>query len=153
MSKEITETERETARKQLEKAIWGETANNLNSEKENKDMNRTNEIIKNVAFVNIFNAALALMVADKTQDEQLNIIGSNAEFLAYASKAEAAARKICDTYKLDENIIASKKFAEFCEFYQNKMSAKEIANMIQDEAKLNKVLDNAGKATVKSMAE
>lgn len=150
MSKEITATQKETARKQLTEAIWGETTN---TEKENKNMNRTNEIIKNVAFVNIFNAALALMVADKTEDEQLNIISSNAEFPAYAAKAEAAARKVCDTYKLDENIIASKKFAEFCEFYTSRMTAEEIADMVQDEEKLNKVLDNAGKSTVKSMAE
>lgn len=150
MSKEITATQKEAARKQLTEAIWGKTAN---TEKENKNMNRTNEIIKNVAFVNIFNAALALMVADKTEDEQLNIISSNAEFPAYAAKAEAAARKVCDTYKLDENIIASKKFAAFCEFYISRMTSEEIADMIQDEEKLNKVLDNAGKSTVKSMAE
>lgn len=150
MSKEITATQKEAARKQLTEAIWGETAN---IEKENKTMNRTNEIIKSVAFVNIFNAALALMVADKTEDEQLNIISSNAEFPAYAAKAEAAARKVCDTYRLDENIIASKKFAAFCEFYISRMTAEEIADMVQDEAKLNKVLDNAGKSTVKSMAE
>lgn len=125
----------------------------MSKEMENKTMNRTNEIIKNVAFVNIFNAALALMTADKTEDEQLSIIDSSDRFPAYVAKAEAAARKVCDTYKLDENIIASKKFAAFCEFYISRMTSEEIADMIQDEEKLNKVLDNAGKSTVKSMAE
>ena len=63
----------------------------------------------------------------------------------------AAAKKICETYKLDEDIESSKKFAEFCEFYTSQMSAEEIAAVAQDENKLNEVLDNAGKATVKSL--
>jgi len=146
MSKEInttvTETEREraTARKMLTEAIFGETAN---TEKENKDMTRTNENLKKAAFINIFNAALSLLTADKTSD---------ADFNTYAVKAEAAARTVCDTYKLDEDIEASKKFAQFCDFYTSRMSDEEITSVAQDDAKLNEILDNAGKATVKSLA-
>ena len=33
MSKEITATQKEAARKQLTEAIWGETTNNSNTEK------------------------------------------------------------------------------------------------------------------------
>lgn len=144
MSKEIktnvTETERATARKMLTEAIFGETAN---TEKENKDMTRTNENLKKAAFINIFNAALTLLAADKTSD---------ADFYTDAMKAEAAAKKVCATYKLDEDIEASKKFAAFCEFYTSRMSDEEIAAVAQDETKIAKILDNAGKATVKSLA-
>lgn len=144
MSKEIkttvTETERATARKMLTEAIFGETAN---TEKENKDMTRTNENLKKAAFINIFNAALTLLAADKT---------SNADFHSDAVKAEAAARTVCDTYKLDEDIEASKKFAQFCDFYTSRMSAEELTAVAQDETKIAKILDNAGKATVKSLA-
>lgn len=129
MSKEITATQKEAA-------------NNSNTEKETKTM--TNENLKKAAFINIFNAALTLLAADKT---------SEADFHTDAVKAEAAAKKVCENYKLDENIEASKKFAAFCEFYTSRMSAKELAEMANDESKLNEVLDNAGKATVKSMAE
>ena len=142
MSKEITATQKEAARRQLEKAIWGETANNSNTEKENKDMTRTNENLKKMAFINIFNAALTLLAADKTSDT---------DFHTDAMKAEAAAKKVCATYKLDEDITASKKFAQFCEFYTSRMSDEEITAVAQDENKLNEVLDNAGKATVKSL--
>lgn len=129
MSKEITATQKEAA-------------NNPNTEKETKAM--TNENLKKAAFINIFNAALTLLAADKTSD---------ADFHTDAMKAEAAAKKVCKTYKLDEDITASKKFAQFCEFYTSRMSDEEIAAVAQDENKLNKVLDNAGKSTVKSMAE
>lgn len=142
MSKEITATQKEAVRKQLERAIWGETTNNSNTEKETKTMTRTNENLKKAAFINIFNAALTLLAADKTSD---------ADFHTDAMKAEAAAKKICETYKLDENIEASKKFAQFCEFYTSRMSDEEITAVAQDENKLNEVLDNAGKATVKSL--
>lgn len=131
MSKEITATQKEAA-------------NNSNPEKENKDMTRTNENLKKAAFINIFNAALTLLAADKT---------SEADFHTDAMKAEAAAKKVCENYKLDENIEASKKFTQFCDFYTSRMSTEELATVTQDESKLNEVLDNAGKATVKSMAE
>ena len=140
MSKEITATQKEAARKQLERAIWGETANTLNTEKETKTM--TNEHLKKAAFINIFNAVLTLLAADRTSDT---------DFHTDAMKAEAAATKVCETYKLDEDIEAAKKFAAFCEFYTSRMSAEEIAAVAQDENKLNEVLDNAGKATVKSL--
>lgn len=140
MSKEITATQKEAARKQLTEAIFGETANNSNTEKETKTM--TNEHLKKAAFINIFNAALTLLAADKT---------SEADFHTDAMKAEAAAKKVCETYKLDEDIEASKKFAAFCEFYTGRMSDEELVAVAQDESKLNEVLDNAGKATVKSL--
>ena len=140
MSKEITATQKEAARKQLTEAIFGETANNSNTEKETKTM--TNENLKKVAFINIFNAALTLLAADKTSDT---------DFHTDAMKAESAAKKVCETYKLDEDVEASKKFAAFCEFYKDRMSDEEIAAVAQDENKLNEVLDNAGKATVKSL--
>ena len=130
MSKEIKATQKEAA--------------NTNTEKENKDMKRTNENLKKAAFINIFNAALALLAADKT---------SEADFQTDAIKAETAAKKVCENHKLDEDIEASKKFAAFCEFYTSRMSDEELAEMANDESKLNEVLDNAGKATVKSMAE
>lgn len=107
-------------------------------------MTKTNENLKKTAFINIFNAALTLLAADET---------SNTDFHTDAMKAEAAATKVCKTYKLDENIGASKKFAQFCEFYTSRMSDKELAEMANDESKLNEILDNAAKATVKSMAE
>lgn len=147
MNKEIkttvTETERAAARKMLTEAIFGEATNNSNTEKENKAMTRTNENLKKAAFINIFNAALSLLTADKTSD---------ADFHTDAVKAEAAARTVCDTYKLDEDIEASKKFAQFCDFYTSLMSVEEIAAVAQDETKIAKILDNAGKATVKSLA-
>lgn len=130
MSKEITATQKETA--------------NTNTEKENKDMTRTNENLKKMAFINIFNAALTLLAADKTSDT---------DFHTDAVKAEAAAKKVCENYKLNEDIEASKKFAQFCEFYTSRMSDKELAEMANNESKLNEVLDNAAKATIKSMAE
>lgn len=139
MSKEI---KKEAARKQLTEAIFGEATNNSNTEKENKDMTRTNENLKKAAFINIFNAALTLLAADKTSD---------ADFHTDVMKAEAAAKKVCKTYKLDEDIEASKKFAAFCEFYTSRMSDEEVAAVAQDENKLNEVLDNAGKSTVKSL--
>ena len=105
-------------------------------------MTRTNENLKKAAFINIFNAALSLLAADKTSD---------ADFNTHAAKAKAAAKTVCEKYKLDEDIEASKKFAEFCEFYKSRMSAEEIATVAQDENKLNEVLDKASKATVKSM--
>lgn len=142
IKKEVTATEKEAARKQLTEAIFGEAINNLNTEKENKDMTRTNENLKKLAFINIFNAALTLLAADKTSD---------ADFHTDAMKAEAAAKKVCATYKLDEDITASKKFTQFCEFYTSRMSDEEITAVAQDENKLNEVLDNAGKATVKSL--
>ena len=52
---------------------------------------------------------------------------------------------------LEPLIGASKKFAEFCEFYKDRMSAEEITAVAQGENKLDEVLDNAGKATVKSL--
>lgn len=143
IKKEVTATEKEAARKQLTEAIFGEATNNSNTEKENKDMTRTNENLKKAAFINIFNAALSLLTADKTSD---------ADFHTDAVKAEAAARTVCDTYKLDEDIEASKKFAQFCDFYTSLMSVEEIAAVAQDETKIAKILDNAGKATVKSLA-
>ena len=108
MSKEITAAEKEAARKQLTEAIFGEAANSSNTKKENKDMTRTNENLKKAAFINIFNAALSLLAADKTSD---------ADFNTHAAKAKVAAKTVCEKYKLDEDIEASKKFAEFCEFY------------------------------------
>ena len=140
MSKEITATQKEAARKQLTEAILGETANNSNPEKETKTM--TNEHLKKAAFINIFNAALTLLAADKTSDT---------DFHTDAMKAESAAQKVCETYKLDEDIEASKKFAAFCEFYTSRMSDEELTAVAQDENKLSEVLDNAGKATVKSL--
>ena len=142
IKKEVTATEKEAARKQLTEAIFGEATNNSNTEKENKDMTRTNENLKKAAFINIFNAALTLMAADKTSDT---------DFHTDVMKAEAAAKKVCETYKLDEDIEASKKFAQFCDFYISRMSTEEIAAVAQDETKLNEVFDNAGKATVKSL--
>ena len=142
IKKEVTATEKEAARKQLTEAIFGEATNNSNTEKENKDMTRTNENLKKAAFINIFNAALTLLAADKTSDT---------DFQTDVMKAEAAAKKVCETYKLDEDIEASKKFAQFCDFYISRMSTEEIAAVAQDETKLNEVFDNAGKATVKSL--
>ena len=139
IKKEITATQKEAARRQLEKAIWGETAS---TEKENKNMTKTNENLKKAAFINIFNAALTLLAADKASDT---------DFHTDAMKAEAAAKKVCENYKLNEDIEASKKFAQFCEFYTSRMSDKEITAVAQDENRLNEVLDNAGKATVKSL--
>lgn len=140
MSKEITATQKEAARIQLTEAIFGETAES--TEKENKNMTRTNENLKKAAFINIFNAALTLLAADKTSDT---------DFHTNAMKAAAAAKKVCENYKLDEDIEASKKFSAFCEFYTSRMSDEEITAVAQDENKLNEVLDNAGKATVKSL--
>lgn len=142
IKKEVTATEKEAARKQLTEAIFGEATNNSNTEKETKAMTRTNENLKKAAFINIFNAALTLLASDKTSD---------ADFHTDAMKAEAAAKKVCETYKLDEDIEASKKFAQFCDFYISRMSTEEIAAVAQDETKLNEVFDNAGKATVKSL--
>lgn len=141
MSKEITATQKEAARRQLTEAIFGETAES--TEKENKNMTRTNENLKKAAFINIFNAALTLLAAEKTSDT---------DFHTDVMKAEAAAKKVCETYKLDEDIEASKKFAQFCDFYISRMSTEEIAAVAQDETKIAKILDNAGKATVKSLA-
>ena len=142
IKKEVTATEKEAARKQLTEAIFGEATNNSNTEKETKAMTRTHENLKKAAFINIFNAALTLLASDKTSD---------ADFHTDAMKAEAAAKKVCETYKLDEDIEASKKFAQFCDFYISRMSTEEIAAVAQDETKLNEVFDNAGKATVKSL--
>lgn len=142
IKKEVTAAEKEAARKQLTEAIFGEATNNSNTEKETKAMTRTNENLKKAAFINIFNAALTLLAADKTSD---------ADFYTDAMKAEAAAKKVCATYKLDEDIEASKKFAQFCDFYTSRMSAEELTAVAQDETKLNEVFDNAGKATVKSL--
>ena len=142
IKKEVTATEKEAACKQLTEAIFGEATNNSNIEKENKDMTRTNENLKKAAFINIFNAALTLLAAEETSDT---------DFHTDVMKAEAAAKKVCETYKLDEDIEASKKFAQFCDFYISRMSTEEIAAVAQDETKLNEVFDNAGKATVKSL--
>ena len=137
MSKEITATQKEAARKQLEKAIWGETANNSNTEKETKTM--TNENIKNAAFINIFNTVLTLLAAGKSQDEWQSIVNSDTEFKTYTVKAEAAAKKVCKKYSLTEDStgVKAKKFAGFCDFYKSKASAEDIAALIQDEKKLD----------------
>lgn len=153
MSKEITATQKETARKQLEKAIWGETANTLNTEKENKDM--ANKNIENAAFINIFNTVLSLLAAGKTTDEWQAIMNSDTEFKTYTAKAEAAARKVCEKYSLTEDStgVKAKKFAGFCDFYKSKASAEDIAAMVQDEKKLDEFLDLTGKATEKIITE
>lgn len=153
MSKEITATQKETARKQLTEAIFGETANTLNTEKENKDM--TNKNIENAAFINIFNTVLTLLAADKSQDEWQAIMNSDTEFKTYTAKAETAARKVCEKYSLTEDTtgVKAKKFAGFCDFYKSKASAEDIAAMVQDEKKLDEFLDLAGKATEKIFTE
>lgn len=153
IKKEITAAEREAARKQLEKAIWGETANTLNTEKENTDM--TNKNIENAAFINIFNTVLTLLAAGKSQDEWQSIVNSDTEFKTYTVKAEAAAKKVCEKYSLTEDStgIKAKKFAGFCDFYKSKASAEDIAALIQDEKKLDEFLDLAGKATEKIITE
>lgn len=124
MSKEITATEREreTARKQLTEAIFGETANNSNAEKENKDM--ANKNIENAAFINIFNTVLTLLAIGKSQDEWQTIVNSDTEFRTYTAKAEAATRKICEKYSLTEDStgVKAEKFAGFCDFYKSKAS-------------------------------
>ena len=84
IKKEVTATEKEAACKQLTEAIFGEATNNSNIEKENKDMTRTNENLKKAAFINIFNAALTLLAAEKTSDT---------DFHTDVMKAEAAAKK------------------------------------------------------------
>lgn len=150
---EITATQKEAARKQLEKAIWGETANTLNTEKENTDM--TNKNIENAAFINIFNTVLTLLAAGKSQDEWQAIMNSDTKFKTYTAKAEAAARKVCEKYSLTEDStgVKAKKFAGFCDFYKSKASAEDIAALIQDEKKLDEFLDLAGKATEKIITE
>ena len=153
IKKEITATQKEAARKQLEKAIWGETANNLNTKKETKTM--TNKNIENAAFINIFNTVLTLLAAGKSQDEWRAIMNSDAEFKTYTVKAEATAKKVCEKYSLTEDStgVKAKKFAGFCDFYKSKASAEDIAAMIQDEKKLDEFLDLAGKATEKIFTE
>ena len=150
---EITATQKEAVRKQLEKAIWGETANTLNTEKENTDM--TNKNIENAAFINIFNTVLTLLAAGKSQDEWQAIMNSDTKFKTYTAKSEAAARKVCEKYSLTEDStgVKAKKFAGFCDFYKSKASAEDIAALIQDEKKLDEFLDLAGKATEKIITE
>ena len=153
IKKEITATERETARKQLTEAIFGETANTLKAEKETKTM--TNENIKNAASISIFNTVLTLLAAGKTTDEWQAIMNSDTEFKTYTAKVEAAAKKVCKKYSLTEDStgVKAKKFAGFCDFYKSKASAEDIAAMVQNEKKLDEFLDLAGKATEKIITE
>ena len=153
MGKEITATQKEAARKQLTEAIFGKTANNSNTEKENKDM--ANENIENAAFINIFNTVLTLLAAGKTTDEWQAIMNSDTDFKTYTAKAETAARKVCEKYSLSEDStgVKAKKFVGFCDFYKSKASTEDIAAMVQDEKKLDEFLDLAGKATEKIITE
>lgn len=150
MSKEITATQKGTARRQLTEAIFGKTAS---TEKENKNM--TNKNIENAAFTNIFNTVLTLLATGKSQDEWQSIVNSDTEFRTYTAKAEAAARKVCEKYSLTEDStgVKAKKFTGFCYFYKSKASAEDIVAMVQDEKKLDEFLDLAGKATEKIITE
>ena len=111
--------------------------------------------IKDVAFINIMNTVLTLLAAGKTTDEWQAIMNSDTEFKTYTAKAEATARKVCEKYSLTEDStgVKAKKFAGFCDFYKSKVSAEDIAAMVQDEKKLDEFLDLAGKATEKIITE
>ena len=115
----------------------------------------TNKNIENAAFINIFNTVLTLLAAGKTTDEWQAIMNSDTEFKTYTSKAESAAKKVCEKYSLAEDStgVKAKKFAGFCDFYKSKASAEDIAAMIHDKKKLDEFLDLAGKATEKIITE
>lgn len=159
MSKEITATQKEAARKQLTEAIWGETANNSNTEKETKTMTKTDkkQIMENMRAAAKRDGRKAHLgtVKSNTRDvvEQIFMFKMpkkereekmySKEFL---EKTEKISQEVVEKYGLDKNWYRARHFwSEVKYMIEAFLTREDAIELYENPEKLNELFDNAAR--------